>query len=42
MCDSQYGKTALMLAAEDGHADCVLLLIDAGADTEARTPVRRS
>jgi hypothetical protein len=39
--DVQYGKTALMVAAEDGHADCVLLLIDAGANTEAKTPVRR-
>jgi hypothetical protein len=37
--DSQYRCTALMRAAADGHADCVRLLIDAGADKEARDEV---
>jgi ankyrin repeat protein len=39
--DSQDGDTALIYAADDGHADCVRLLIDAGADKEAKNNVRR-
>jgi ankyrin repeat protein len=40
--DSQNGSrsTALMLAAHNGRADCVRLLIDAGADKNARNNVR--
>jgi ankyrin repeat protein len=38
--DSQGGYTALMWAAGNGHADCVRLLIDAGADKEAKDHVR--
>jgi ankyrin repeat protein len=38
--DSQGGFTALMFAASSGHADCVRLLIDAGADKEIRNNVR--
>jgi ankyrin repeat protein len=38
--DSQRGYTALICAAENGHADCVRLLIDAGADMDARNNVR--
>jgi hypothetical protein len=38
--DAQGGETALMLAAAYGHADCVRLLIDAGADKEAKNIVR--
>jgi hypothetical protein len=38
--DSQFGRTALILAAARGHADCVQLLIDAGADKEAKDRVR--
>ncbi len=38
--DSQVGWTALMDAAAYGHADCVRLLIDAGADKEAKSDVR--
>ena len=30
------GRTALILAAEKGRADCARLLVDAGADKEAR------
>ncbi len=37
----QIGRTALMFAAVNGHADCVRLLIDAGAVMEAKTIVRR-
>ncbi len=37
--DSQSGDTALFSAAECGHADCVRLLIDAGADKEAKDKV---
>ena len=33
--------TSLMLAAENGHADIVKLLIDAGADIEAKDDVSR-
>jgi hypothetical protein len=38
---SQHGHTALMYAAVSGHADCARLLIDAGADKEATSGVRR-
>ena len=37
---AQSGYTALRYAAENGRADCVRLLLEAGADTEARTNVR--
>ena len=32
----QDGQTALMWAAEKGHADCARLLLDAGADKKAK------
>ena len=38
---SQYGYTVLILAADHGHADCVRLLLDAGADKNAKGNVRR-
>jgi hypothetical protein len=38
--DAQDGSTALMNASWKGRADCVRLLIDAGADKEARNNVR--
>ena len=38
----QYGFTALMCAAEYGRAECVRLLIDAGADKDAKGDVRGS
>ncbi len=38
--DSQGGLTALMRAAESGHAGCVRLLIDAGTDKCAKHNVR--
>ena len=34
------GGTALMMAAHQGHTDCVRLLVEAGADTEAKDFVR--
>jgi hypothetical protein len=37
--DPQYECTALMRAAEKGHVDCARLLIDAGADKEAKNKV---
>jgi ankyrin repeat protein len=37
---TQYGWTALMLAAYNGHAGCTRLLLDGGADKEAKTKVR--
>ncbi len=37
---SQDGCTALLRAAESGHADCVRLLLDAGADKNAKNRVR--
>jgi ankyrin repeat protein len=37
---AQMGFTALMMAAEDGHIDCVRLLLDAGADKNAEENVR--
>ena len=39
--DSQHGRTALIWAAMRSNADCVRLLIDAGADKEAKYIVRR-
>ena len=38
--DSQYGDTALICAAYWGRAECVRLLIDAGADKDATNNVR--
>ncbi len=38
--DSQRGSTALICAALNGRADCVRLLIDAGADKDAKDHVR--
>lgn len=38
---AQYGRTSLVFAAEKGHADCVRLLLDAGADKNAKDRVRR-
>jgi ankyrin repeat protein len=37
---AQNGRTALFYAAIKGHAECVRLLLDAGADTEAKNNVR--
>jgi hypothetical protein len=39
--NSQSGWTALINAGYMGRADCVRLLIDAGADKDARNNVRR-
>jgi ankyrin repeat protein len=39
---SQNGFTALICAAENGHADCARLLLDAGADKEVKNLVRAS
>jgi len=36
----QDGAAALMMAADNGHSDCVRMLIDAGADKEAKSKVR--
>ncbi len=38
--DLQWGNTALICAAENDHAACLRLLIDAGADKEAADDVR--
>jgi hypothetical protein len=38
--DSQDGFTALMGTAEEGRAACARLLIDAGADKDAKNNVR--
>jgi hypothetical protein len=37
---AQCGETALMCAAENGRTDCARLLLDAGADKEAKQIVR--
>ena len=34
------GDTALMAAAEKGHTECVRLLLDSGADKEAKNNAR--
>ena len=38
----QNGDTALTAAAKNGHTDCVRLLLDGGADKEAKNNVRFS
>jgi ankyrin repeat protein len=35
------GDTALSRAAQHGHADCVRLLLDGGADTDTANKVRQ-
>jgi ankyrin repeat protein len=42
LCCEQKEKTALMLAAEKGRADAVMVLLDAGADKDAKDEVRAS
>jgi ankyrin repeat protein len=37
---NQNGNTALIVAAEEGRADCLRLLLDSGADIEASDNVR--
>ncbi len=37
---SQHGQAALICASLTGRADCVRLLLDAGADKEAKGHVR--
>jgi hypothetical protein len=37
---SQCGFTALILASNKGHTDCVIALVDAGAGLDSRTNVR--
>ena len=37
---AQTGWTALICAAAYGHFECARLLLNAGADTEAKTNVR--
>lgn len=36
----QVGDTALICAAEKGHIDCLRMLLESGADKEARGGVR--
>ena len=36
----QYQDTALTDASHNGHADCVRLLLEAGADKEVKSNVR--
>ncbi len=40
VCQTQDGFTALMSAAQQGHTDCVRLLVKGGADKEAKDNVR--
>ena len=40
MAAAQDGFTALTWAVAKGHAECVRLLLDAGADKNARSKVR--
>ena len=37
---TQYGCTAMIAAAHAGHTECVRLLLDAGADKNAKACVR--
>ncbi len=38
---AQYGTMALFVAAQNGHADSMRLLLDAGADKDAKNKVSR-
>ena len=38
--DSQFGETALQLAARNGHLEVAQLLLDTGADKDAKNNVR--
>jgi hypothetical protein len=38
-CGAQDGSTALICAAEYGHVECARLLLDAGADQNAKSKV---
>ena len=40
MAAAQHGMTALIWACYKGHADCARLLLDAGADKNAKNEVR--
>jgi ankyrin repeat protein len=40
MCRSQTRITALICAADKGHADCVRVLVEIGADKDAADNVR--
>ena len=40
LCSQLDGPTALNLAAENGHTECVRLLVESGADREAKEYVR--
>ena len=39
---AQFGKTALMFAALHGHEACMIALLDAGAEVEAKDEARRA
>ena len=39
VCQTQFGHTALTCAAHVGHAECLRVLLDAGANKEAKTKV---
>ena len=39
-CSAQFAWTAVIRAAANGHFDCLRMLVDAGADKEAKTNVR--
>ena len=38
--ETQFGRTALICAAAEGHIDCVRLLVESGADAKATDNVR--
>ena len=40
MCRTQYGNNALLRAAIYGHANTIKVLVECGADSEARNSVR--
>jgi hypothetical protein len=39
---NQDGRTALVIAAENGHTNCVRMLLESGAELEASSNVRKS
>ena len=40
MCQTQGRATALIVAAERGHTECVRLLVEGGAEKDAKNSVR--
>ncbi len=41
VCQTQRGYTALIWAAHNNHSDCLIVLVESGADKDTKDSVRR-